>query len=278
VGHVVSGIGGTSPEVSRLFGGAVVFLAVSVGASLLAGLVRRGMHLMPGVPTVDRVAGAVLAGGTGVLVATLVLSVLTVLPLPAAVADPIDDSAVATTLTDPDGAAQVLLDAASGDGVMGVVLRIDDLVGAPHVGDPGDEVIVLPPSDEDAVTPRPGQARSLSALVNRARVNADVPPLARAQNLDPVARGHARRMYVNGRMAHVTAAGAGPADRLDAAGIPHVTVVELIGLGASPESVVEAWLDDPVARQRMLAIGVRRMGVGAFSGPHGLMLVMVAAG
>lgn len=278
VGHVVGAVAGTSPEVSRLVGGAAVFLGVSVAATLLAGLVRHGMHLMPGLPTVDRAAGAVLAGGAGVVAATLVLSVLTVLPLPAAVADPIDDSAVASRLTDPDGAAQVLLGAASGDGVMGVVLRLDDLVGAPHVGDPGDEVIVLPVSGKAPVTSRPGHADGLASLVNRSRVSADVAPLARGEALDRVAAAHAEGMYRNGRMAHVTRAGLTPGDRLDASGIPHTAVVELIGLGASPDAVVAAWLADPPARERLLASDVRRMGVGAFSGPHGLMLVMVAAG
>ncbi len=278
LGQVVRAVAGTSPEVSRLIAGSILFAGVSIAGSVLGRIGGRTLTVLPGMPTINRIAGAALGAGAWLIVATLLFSVLTVLPLPSAVADPLSESRMVATLTDPAGAAQRTMDIASGDGVLGVVLRIDEIVGAPRIGDPGDEVVMIPPADGADLVFNPRQTVALRGMINRERVTGDLPPLAEGTRLDRIARQHALDMYETGRIAHVNAAGDGPSDRLDRDEIPHVVVAELIGLGASPDAVVQAWVRDERSHATLLTREVTRLGVAVYSGPSGLMVVMVAAG
>ncbi|MCI0545576.1 MAG: CvpA family protein, partial [Actinobacteria bacterium] len=80
-GTVVSGIAGTSPSTSRVIGGVAVFLMCSVAGLVVARMMHHVLDAMPGLPTLDRAAGAAVAGLAGVLVVTLLVSAVRVLPL-----------------------------------------------------------------------------------------------------------------------------------------------------------------------------------------------------
>ena len=102
-GAVVESLAGTSTDVSRLAAGIVVFVLISVSAAVVSSFVHRGIHVLPGLPTINRVAGAALGVVAGLVAVTIVLSVFGVLPMPRALANPVDDSTIATRITDPIG-------------------------------------------------------------------------------------------------------------------------------------------------------------------------------
>ncbi|MBA2336432.1 MAG: CvpA family protein [Acidimicrobiia bacterium] len=276
-GSVVAGIAGTSPETSRVFGGVVVFGACAVGGAVVSAGMRRVIGAMPGLPTLDRAAGAVAAGLAGVLVVTLVMSAVRVLPL-GAVGRAVEASTLASKLTDPDGLAQRTLALVGGDGALAVALRLDDAFGQSTLGDPGGATIVLDvPAGTEAFA-RPDQADALFQEVNRARSAAGVSPLARAANLDAVAQGHANEMYAGGWMAHASPDGTRLVGRLAAASIPATAVAELIGLGPTPSSIVDEWVGAPGSANRLGRPNVTRMGVAVGDGPLGLLAVVVMTG
>jgi uncharacterized protein YkwD len=85
-------------------------------------------------------------------------------------------------------------------------------------------------------------------------------------------------MYRQGWMAHASPDGTRLAGRLAAADIPARTSVELIGLGASPASIVDAWESADAGAARLHRDDVSRMGVAVVDGPLGLLAVVVMTG
>lgn len=277
VGSIVAGMAGTSPETSRAIGGVVVFVACAVGGAVVSSAMRRVIGALPGLPTLDRAAGAVAAGLAGVLVITLVVSVVRVLPF-GAMGRAVEGSTLASKLTDPDGLAQRSLAFVGGDRALAAALRLDDAFGQSTLGDPGRATIALEvPAGTEAVA-RPDEADSLFQEVNRARSAAGVAPLARATTLDAVAQAHAVAMYAEGWMAHASPDGTRLLGRLAAASIPATAVAEMIGLGPTPSSIVDEWAGAPSSANRLRHPNVTRMGVAVVDGPLGLLAVVAMTG
>jgi Colicin V production protein/Cysteine-rich secretory protein family len=276
-GAVVEGVSGASPATSRVIGGFLVFLACSLVGFVVARMMRQMLDAMPGLPTLDRAAGAAVAGLAGVLVVTLLVSAVRVLPL-GGLGTQVEESELAGVLTDPDRMPQKTLAFVGGDQVLTVALRLDDVFGRTATGDPGVATVTLDVGDDPVLAPSPRQADALHASVNHSRSNADAAPLARSEELDQVARRHATAMYREGWMAHAAPDGTRLPDRLAAADIPARTSAELIGLGPSPASIVDAWESAEAAASRLRRHDVSRMGVAAVDGPLGLLAVVVMTG
>ena len=121
----------------------------------------------------------------------------------------------------------------------------------------------------------------LALLVDRARTNAGVLPVARAAELDQAAIAHANEMVVDGDMNHDGADGSTPASRAAAAGYQTPPgsawlVVEVISArGDQPEDALGWWLGDALHRGVVLRSYWREMGIGfAAGGPYGRFWVM----
>jgi hypothetical protein len=276
-GSVVEGVAGTSPATSRVIGGFLVFLACAVAGFVVVRMMRHVLDSVPGLPTLDRAAGAAVAGLAGVLVVTLLVSAARLLPLGGLGAQ-VEASQLAGILTDPDRMPQKTLAMVGGDRVLTVALKLDDVFGTTATGDPGPATVSLDVGDDPDLQPSPRQADVLEAAVNHARSNADVAPLARSEELDGVAGRHAMVMYRQGWMAHASPDGTRLTGRLAAADVPARTSAELIGLGASPASIVDAWESADAGASRLRRDDVSRMGVAVVDGPLGLLAVVVMTG
>lgn len=106
LGAVVADAVGVSPEVGRLIAGTVSFVAVTVGAALLSSAIHRTIRRLPAMTTLNRLGGAALGGLYAIVVATVALTLVAVLPVPAALDAGVDESVIADTLTDPQGPVQ----------------------------------------------------------------------------------------------------------------------------------------------------------------------------
>ncbi len=277
VGRVLHDMSGVAEYFTMLVGGGLVFLAVGLAAAFAARLLERVARL-PGLNLVNRASGAALAGAWGVFVATLLLSLLAIAPLPGAVASQVDESAVTQALTDPDGMAQRMFSRLSGDRVVGTLLSLRDAVGARRLLLEGDEVLVLPAAAPDELRRDPEAAGDVFERLNRARVDHGEAPLAWAPALAEVAAGHARDMYLRGRFAHAGADGRVLSDRLRDAGLTYRVAGENLALAATPAEVHRGLFDSPGHRANLLAADFRRVGVAVVDGPLGLMTVQVFTG
>ena len=122
-------------------------------------------------------------------------------------------------------------------------------------------------------------ARQVFNLANAARAAAGRSPLSWDPALAEVAAGHAVDMYVNGFFGHVSPTTGGPADRVDAAGIPWSFLAENLGKGHTTAAAVHtAWMNSPGHRANILSSNASRAGVAVVSGAEGLMTVQLLAG
>ncbi len=277
VGGVIAAMSGLPSDVARFFGGAAVFLAVGVAAALLARALERRARL-PGLNMINRAWGAGLAAAWGLFVAILFLSLLAVLPMPAAVSSQLDESAVARTLTDPVGAPQRIFARLSGDRVVQVLLNLRDVAGARRAVLEAGEVITFPGVDPALTQRDEAAAREVFDLLNRSRVDAGAEPLAWSARLADVAALHAAEMYVEGYFGHRSARTGVAADRLRTAGIPYVVAGENLAIAATPATVHRGLLDSPGHRATMLSRDFRRVGVAVVDGPLGLVTVQLFTG
>jgi uncharacterized membrane protein required for colicin V production len=276
-GLLFESLAGTSADGSRLAAGLVIFLLISATAGIVSSFLHRGIRVMPGLPTVNRLAGAGLAVLLGVVAVTLILSVAGVLSLPSAVASPVAESALATRLVDPAGPVQDAVGVISGDRVMEHVLKLQDAVGERRlVADDG--VVFIPASDEGDLDPSDEKNAAIRDLVERERAAAGAGSLQPSPPLDQLALDYAVAVYRTGRFSNVTAAGDSIDDRLVATGFPVTTADQTMVLASSPKSAHEGLMADDETTLIVVNDRYRRIGVGAVNGPLGWIIVTVYTG
>lgn len=268
---------GTSPEVSQLLGGFAVFLGVGIAASIVAHYLQRLVGL-PGLNLPNRLGGSALALAWGVFIATLVFSLLMVVPAPRSVEAAVEGSTVAHSLTRPGSPSRSLFQAVAGDRIIEALLNLRELVGGRRVVVEEGERITFAPADPAQLRVDAEAARRVFELLNRARVEAGLEPLAWSDALARVAEAHAMEMYTMGYFAHRSPVTGGPADRVEAAGIPYLVVGENLALATSPEAAHEGLMESPGHRENILRPQFRRVGIAAVEGPLGLMVVQVFTG
>jgi uncharacterized protein YkwD/uncharacterized membrane protein required for colicin V production len=277
VGGLVEAMSNVGPDAARLIGRLVVLTAVTVGSGLLARAIQNRINL-PGLGLLIRSGGAGLAIASGVFLVTLVLSLAVILPLPASLAGQLERSVVTRALTDPSGVPQEVFGALARDRVMEAMLNMRDLVGERRIVVEGDQTIVLPAIDPSDLKEDPASAAEVFDLLNRARVDAGLDPLAWSPALVAVAHKHATEMYQDGYFSHSSPVTGTVADRLATAGIPFRVAGENLALAATPTETHDGLMDSPGHRENMLRTEFRRAGVAVISGPLGLMTVEVFTG
>lgn len=277
LGGVIASMAGVSVDTGRLVGGLILLVATGVGAAFLARAIEPRVR-RPGINLIDRAGGAVLAAGWAAVVLAVLLALLLVLPLPAAVGRQLDGSAVARALTDPRGLPQEAIRALTGDRVVAALLQLRQVVGDRQVIVEGDEAVALPAADPAELHDDSGAATGVFDLLNRARVDSGVAPLAWSPALVEVAAEHAREMYIEGYFSHRSPATGSVGDRLEAAGVTYSLAGENLALAASATQVHDGLMASLGHRANILRPEFRRVGIAVVEGPLGLMTVQVFTG
>jgi len=262
VGAVVKAMSGISSDSARLVGGLIVFFGVGIGAAVATRVIE-GKARLPGLNMVNRAGGAGLALAWGVFLATILLTLGVVLPVPGAVSDALQGSAVARTLTDPGGEA---------------LMNLQDVVGERRVVLEGAEVLELPAALDAELEVRQPEAAAIFESVNRARVDAGQDPLAWSSALADVGMEHAREMYLQGYFSHHSPFTGTVGDRVTDAGITYQFAGENLALASSAEEVHNGLMDSPGHRANIESPDFNRVGIGVIRGPLGLMTVQVFTG
>ncbi|MEK9520968.1 CAP domain-containing protein [Streptomyces venezuelae] len=89
--------------------------------------------------------------------------------------------------------------------------------------------------------------------------------------LTRAAQGHSEDMAARDFFDHTNPDGAGPGERVTAAGYPWSTYGENIAMGqSSPEQVMESWMNSPGHRANILNCDFKEIGIGIHSqgGPY----------
>lgn len=266
-----------TPEWARIGAGIALFLIVGAGLGALAHYLGKVMRL-PGLNLANRLAGSGFALAWGIALILVVASVLRALPMPSAVDDQLDESAVVTVLSAPDSPTQRAFQSIAGDEVLDTLLALGPLIGGRNVVLDADDRVDIPPADPGELTIDSAGADEVFRLANEARGGAGVSPLAWSDALAQVALGHAMDMYTNGFVSHVSPTTGTIGDRIRDARIPLSTVGENLALAATPRAVHAAFMDSDGHRANIVRTSFDRVGVAAVDGPLGLMVVQVFGG
>ncbi|MFJ6929229.1 sigma-70 family RNA polymerase sigma factor [Streptomyces nigra] len=115
-----------------------------------------------------------------------------------------------------------------------------------------------------------GTVGQVVALVNKERAAAGCGPLAEDSLLDKSAQAHSADMAARDFFDHTNPDGAGPGQRITAAGYRWSTYGENIAMGQqTPEAVMESWMNSPGHRANILNCSFKDIGVGVHEGPGG---------
>jgi len=277
LGSVVRAMSGVSDGAARLAGGLAIFLAVGVATVLATRAVESRVRL-PGLNGVNRAGGAGLATAWGVFLATLVLTLGVVLPVPPTMADALERSAVARTLTDPGGAPQAVFNRLAGDRIVEALMNLQQVVGDRRVVIEGAEIVELPPADPSRLESRPTAAAEVFDLLNRSRLDAGLDPLTWNPALAEVGEAHALDMYLAGYFSHLSPSTGTVGDRLRRARIPYRVAGENLALATTAEEVHRGLMESPGHRANIESSDFNRVGIGVVRGPLGLMTVQVFTG
>lgn len=262
VGRMLTAVFGVSPEAARLIGGTLLFIAIWVGASIAGMLIHRSIKILPGLSTLNRLGGAALGAVYTVVLAVIGLTLMSAAPLPPAIADEVDRSAVATYVAEPVGPAQQVFRMISGDRALQSMAWIRDSVDA-WVIDPAVTSITIPVVEDGAgIHASADSARALFDTINETRVDANLAPLAWSDSIAIVATTRAFTAYRSGSFVSIVSI----EDALTAADVAFVEAQESLVLASTSEGLAAAV--DP-------SDASTSAGVGVVEGPYGLIAVVV---
>ncbi|MEA2000393.1 MAG: CvpA family protein [Actinomycetota bacterium] len=274
LGRVFAAMSGSSPDASRFVAGIVIFVGIAIAAAIVSRVLHLGIRVLPGVPTLNRAGGAALSLIAFALLVTIAVSLATVVPLPQAAAEELQQSAVAEGLTDPDGMPQHILGLLSGDRVVEITLRIRELTGGPSAVATAGQPIVVPATAPSELERLPDAEDAVLELLNEERVDAAVAPVLRSPGLDQIAFDLAVAGYGAGTVDVLSDRALRAA--LDSAGLLSISRTELAVLAASPEAGHTALANE--TGSEMVGAGFNKAGITVVRGPVGLLIIEVLAG
>lgn len=261
-GRMLTAVFGMSPGSARLVGGVFLFIALWVGASVAGMLIHRSIKILPGLSTLNRLGGAALGAVYTAILAVIGLTLMSAAPLPPAVADEVDRSAVAAYVSEPVGPAQQAFALISGDRALQSMAWIRDTVDA-WVIDPTVTNVTIPLIDGGAgIHASSDAAHILFAAINNERIENGLQPLVWSDSVAIVAAKRAYTVYRSGSFVSEVSI----EDDLTAADVIFVAASE--GTMLAPTNEGHAVAFDSGGEYT-------HAGVGVVEGPYGLIAVVV---
>jgi uncharacterized protein YkwD len=216
--------------------------------------------------TTGRALGIVTGVARGAVVAMLLLAIVAALPLPEPISQAIAASTLGSRLEARGESVQRALGGVLGDAVQESIAL---LTVRPESTErvPLSFKVADPRVDADAE----GQ---MLVLLNRARAENGLEPLAVDETIRAVARTYAATMFQQGFFAHVDQDGHTPFDRMRAGNVTFGAAGENLALAPTVQIAHDGLMNSPGHRANILNPRYRRIGIGvADGGMHGKMFV-----
>ena len=214
--------------------------------------------------TIGRLLGIFTGLARGIVVATLLLAIVAALPLPEPITRAVADSRIGSRLAERGETVQRALAGVLGDAVQESIsmltvrpesterVNLSFRVAAPRI-------------DADAET-------QMLTLVNRARAENGLEPVAVDPTIRDVARAYSTTMFQQGFFAHIDQNGATPFDRMRAGGATFRAAGENLALAPTVQIAHDGLMNSSGHRANILNPRYRRIGIGvADGGMHGKM-------
>ena len=207
---------------------------------------------------IDRAFGIAPGLLNGILILSVILTVVSAFPLSKA----IKGQAIGSPLARP---------------ILAVTRGIDRLI-APVLGplaEEGVNLLTVHPESGERIdlhftvhdgTVDAASEQAMLKLVNAERTKRGLKALVLSARLTDVARAYARDMFERGYFSHVTPEGLTPPERLDRAGIPYGVMGENLALAPDVMIAQDGLMNSPGHRANILGAAFRRIGLGVIDG------------
>lgn len=272
-GAFVSNLTGWSPAWGRLAGGVATLFLLSLIAAIVGRTVHRTIRALPGVSALNRLGGAAVGVAAGVLVIVVVVSLASIVGLPAAAADEMEQSTAVSLITQPAGPIQGVIRGVGGSSQISELLALRSMVGS-VTAVPGSQQVALVPVDDTELAVDDASAETLFDRLNRARASARVDPVTWSVGLSVLAQQMALEMYRTGALESETSV----ETRLGQAGLPFVVAQHHVALAVTPADLDFALVGQDDVLMERLDEQYRRVGIGVVDGPYGLLMVEIFTG
>ncbi|HXV72319.1 MAG TPA: CvpA family protein [Acidimicrobiia bacterium] len=262
-----------SPELARIGGGIVLFVLFGALLSIAAHYLSKAMNL-PGLSMVNRVGGAAVAMGWGVVIVLIVVSLASVLPLPDSWQDEVDESNIVQLIAGEDALPRRFFESVAGDNVMAAMAAIRDVFGADRAVPQGDEVLEFPAAEPDEVRQVRSEAGSVLEQINEDRVAADLDAVVAVAPLTGLAEERAAALYQAGILQRMENCAELLAER-DYRVARCANGTALAGTAIAAYDAIRGTADGSAM---LVDPNFDRAGVAVVDGPTGRLVVIVLAG
>lgn len=263
---------GVSPEVGRVGGGIALFVLFGALLSVAAHYLSRVMNL-PGLSTVNRVGGAAVAVGWGVLIVLVLVSLISVFPIPDSWRSQIEESNVVALVAGDDAIPRSVVESLAGDNVMAAIASLQRLFGSSRAVPEGDQVLEIPPAGEDEIRQVRPEAEMVLDRLNEDRVGVGLGAVTQVDALTDLAESHAQASYIEGRVERMRDCAFSLAER----GY-HVTSCDnAVALAGTALAGYSGMYDSAGGRTTIETPAFDRAGVAVVDGPTGRLVVIVLA-
>lgn len=273
VGDFLTDSFGVGPEVARIGAGIALFVLFGVTLSIAAHYLSKMMNL-PGLSMVNRIGGAAVAVGWGIAVVFVVLTLVTVFPVPQTWRGQIDESAVAQSIVGDGALPRQVFEEIAGDNLLAVVGALRDLFGATRVVPVGDEMVEIPAAQPDELRQVRSEAEALVGRLNEYRVGIGLSAVQPVASLTELAEDHAVERYTKGIVSRITDC----QQSLAARSHQVLACDNAVALAGTAIAGFDGILDTDQGGAMYGDPAFDRVGIAVVQGPTGRMVVMVLAG
>lgn len=263
---------GVSPEVGRIGGGVILFILFGALLSVAAHYLSRVMNL-PGLSIVNRVGGAAVAAGWGVVIVLIVVSLVTIFPIPADWREAIDESRVVGLIAGEDAAPRNMFESLAGDNVISAIASLRELFGSARAVPRRGQVLEIPPAQADEIRQVRTEAGEILERLNEDRVGVGLRALGSIDVITRLAEQHAETLYRQGRLHRVEDCAAELASRSY-----HVVACDNgVALAGTAAGAYQGIYESMDGRGMIETPGYDRAGISVVEGPTGRLLVIILA-
>ncbi len=264
---------GVGPEVARIGGGIILFVLFGALLSIAAHYLSKAMNL-PGLSMVNRVGGAAVAATWGVLIVLIVVSLLSVLPLPAGLRSGLEESRVVTLIAGEGAVPRSVFETLAGDNVMSAMSAIRGVFGSSRAVAVGDETREFPPARPDEIRQVRVEAERVLAKLNEHRVGVGLGAVALIDVITGLAEDHGAVSYTSGILSRMPDCAAALAAR----SYQVLRCDNGVALAGTALGAFEAILETPEGAAMIENPNLDRAGVAVVDGPTGRLVVIVMGG
>lgn len=264
---------GVGPEAGRIGGGILLFVLFGALLSVGAHFLTRMMNL-PGLSAVNRVGGAAVAVGWGVIVVLVAVSVVSVSPVPDSWRDRLDESRVVGLIAGDDALPRRLFESLAGDNVMSAVASLREIFDAPRAVPEGEESLRIPAAASDEIRQVRSEAETLVGRLNEDRVSVGLGAVRPIDTITDLAEAHAEALYTGGRLEKIDNCVAALTDR----SYQVLRCGNSVALAGTSLAAYSGIFESVEGRALIESPSFDRAGVAVVDGPTGRLVVVVLAG